>query len=476
MLTQHTADTAMAAGNRRVRRSRITAGLALATAVALTAGLTACSGSDEPGAAGEDSTDTITVVYQKFGSSESLEGLMTRTKAAVEKANEGKTVKLVPIEAEATSYFTKLALMNQSGSEAPDVMYEDSFMVKTDADAGYLLPLDDFLADWSDWDQYYENAKAAGQGSDGKTYAVSLSTDTRAIWVNKEILKKAGLDENWQPKNWQDIFTAAETIKEKVPGVIPLNLFSGKAAGEAAAMQGFEMLLYGTEDTLFDTETNKWVVGSQGFKDSLQFVQDLYTKGLGPTPQQALDAQIQTVVSTEWMPQGKVAMNIDGSWLPGNWQSGGGAEWPEWDSVLTTVKMPTQKGQAPGAISMSGGHTLAIGANTKAPKLAQAFLKEAFTQQNATKFAVEGSGIAVRKDVAAAPEYADSNSSFGVLSEVVDVTQFRPATSEYPEISNNIVIAMEAVMTGDKSVADAAKAYDEAVIRIVGKENTTAGK
>ena len=51
-------------------------------------------------------------------------------------------------------------------------------------------------------------------------------------------------------------------------------------------MQGFEMLLYGTsDDPLYDDDQQKWVVGSQGFKDALNFVKTVYSEKLGPTPQ-----------------------------------------------------------------------------------------------------------------------------------------------------------------------------------------------
>ncbi|MET0884947.1 MAG: ABC transporter substrate-binding protein, partial [Mycetocola sp.] len=51
-----------------------------------------------------------------------------------------------------------------------------------------------------------------------------------------------------------------------------------------------------------------------------------------------------------------------------------------------------------------------------------------------------------------------------------------PATSDYGKISNEITVAMEAVMTGQQSPADAAAAYDKAVVGIVGDENTTSSK
>ncbi len=72
------------------------------------------------------------------------------------------------------------------------------------------------------------------------------------------------------------MLTAARTIKQKVPGVTPMNVYAGNRVGEAATMQGFEMLLYGTGDTLYDASSKKWVVGSKGFTDALNFVKTVY--------------------------------------------------------------------------------------------------------------------------------------------------------------------------------------------------------
>lgn len=89
------------------------------------------------------------------------------------------------------------------------------------------------------------------------------------------------------------MLAAARTIKAKVPGVTPLNVYTGKPAGEAATMQGFEMLLYGTgdgtSDPLYDTASKKWIAGSRAFKDALTFVHTVYKEKLGPDVSDALD-------------------------------------------------------------------------------------------------------------------------------------------------------------------------------------------
>ncbi|MFI2362346.1 extracellular solute-binding protein [Promicromonospora sp. NPDC019610] len=442
--------------------------IAPVTAAALALSLGACGS----GGGGSDSS-TIKVAYQKFGNFTQADELFKDVKADYEKANPDITVELVPIEAQQNDYFTKLALMNRSPSTAPDVMYEDTYMIKSDVEAGYLAPLDDYLAEWDEWEQFVDSAKEAGAGDDGKTYGVSMGTDTRGLWFNKDVLAKAGLPEDWAPKSWDELLEAARAIKESDPDVVPFNMYSGKPQGEAAVMQGFEMLLYGTGDTLY--EDGKWVLGSQGFVDSLDFITTVFGEGLAPTPQQALDTNIGNTVQAEWLPEGKVGIALDGSWVAGNWLESGVAPWPEWSEKMGTAPMPTQDGSDPGAVSMSGGWTLAMGSGSKNPDAAFEFISMALNRENSLWFDVANSQIAVRTDVAEDPEYTATNPTTEFFTGLVDVTNFRPATSDYPKVSNEIMVAMEAVMTGQQTPEEAAAAYDEAVIGIVGEENTVQG-
>ncbi|TPW73197.1 extracellular solute-binding protein [Schumannella sp. 10F1B-5-1] len=450
---------------RRAPKKRVLATLAAIAGAALL--LSGCAGGS-----GDDGK-TIKVAYQKFGNFIQLDKHMKKVKAEYEKANPGMKVELVPIAAQETDYFTKLALMNKSSSTAPDVMYEDTFQVKSDVDAGYLAPLDSYIDKWDEWDQFFDNAKQAGLGDDGKTYGISMGTDTRALWYNKQLFEQAGIAVPWEPKSWDEVLDTAKTIKQKLPDVIPMNVYSSTAQGEAASMQGFEMLLYGTKDTLYDTDSKKWVTGSKGFTDSLQFIKDLYGGGLAPSPDQALDKNVGTKVGAEWLPQGKLAIALDGSWMSGTWLEDGSAPWPEWNDVMGQAPMPTQDGDDPGSVSMSGGWTLAMGSKSKNKDAAWDFIALALNKENSKSYDIAASQIAVRDDVSKDPEYADANPSFAFFSSIVPVTHFRPATSDYSKISLNIQVAMEAVLTGQQSPKEAAAAWDESVVGIVGEKNTT---
>ncbi|WP_128434745.1 extracellular solute-binding protein [Streptomyces cyaneus] len=434
----------------------------ITTALALTAAsLAACSSS------GSD-PDTLKVSFKQStdNSIKVMDTYLADIKKQFEKANPGKKVEFVPIKAPDSEYYTKLQQMLRSPKTAPDLVYEDTFLINSDITSGYLKPLDPYLAKWQDWNQFIDTAKEAAKGEDGKTYGIPDGTDTRGLWFSKDIFKKAGLPTDWQPKTWNDVLDAARTIKQKAPDVIPLNVYTGKPVGEAATMQTFEMLLYGTTndgntDPLYDKSAKKWVAGSQGFKDALTFVETVYKEKLGPDVSDALDPNVMTRVRGEWLPQGKLAIALDGSWLPQDWLPGSGHEWPEWSDELGLAAMPTQNGQAPGKVSMSGGWTWSIPAKAGNPDLAFEFIKTMQTKTNAQKWYVANSGIAVRNDVAKDPSYVNAQPGIKFFTDLVASTHYRPAYPAYPKVSTAVQEAMEGVTTGDMSVEDAAKGYDE---------------
>ncbi|MEU0173027.1 extracellular solute-binding protein [Streptomyces massasporeus] len=443
---------------------RPTAALTPLVALALAATtLTACGGGS-----GSD-PDTVKVSFKQStdNSVKVMDTYLADIKKQFEKAHPGKKVELVPIKAPDSEYYTKLQQMLRSPKTAPDLVYEDTFLINSDITSGYLKPLDPYLAKWPDWNKFIDTAKAAAKGEDGKTYGVPDGTDTRGLWFNKDIFAKAGLPADWQPKTWNDVLTAARTIKKKVPDVIPLNAYTGKPVGEAATMQTFEMLLYGTgdggTDPLYDKTSKKWIAGGKGFEDALSFVETVYKEKLGPDVSDALDPNVMTRVRGEWLPQGKLAIALDGSWLPQDWLPGSGHEWPEWSKTLGLAAMPTQNGQAPGKVSMSGGWTWSIPAKAGNPDLAFEFVKTMQTKANAQKWYVANSGIAVREDVAEDPAYVDAQPGIKFFTDLVSTTHYRPAYPAYPKVSTAIQEAMEGVTTGDTSVEEATGSYTDAL-------------
>jgi multiple sugar transport system substrate-binding protein len=413
----------------------------------------------------------IKVAYQNYGANITLNTLMQKVGGEFQKMYPGWTVDLEPIAAPENPYYTKLDLMSQSASTAPDILYEDTFLVNSDTAAGYLAPLNSYLSKWSGWSQYSAAAKAAAKGVNGQIYGVSMGTDTRGLWYNKTLLTKAGIAVPWQPKSWADIISAAAKIKKAEPGVIPINVYSGVGTGEASSMQGFEMFLYGTNNPLYDTATNKWEQAGAGWQSALTTLKALYGQSLAASPQDALNPNWNNTVPESYLPQGKLAIDLDGSWVSSDWASaskGGVAPWPAWSKTMGVAAMPTQNGQGAGKVSMSGGWLLSVGSHATNKQMAFNFIALALDYQNALFYDIGAGQIATRADVAAAPSYKLSNASITAFSSFVPFTHFRPAYTAYPKLSNEIQVITGQVMTGQATPAQGVATYNKYLISLVG--------
>jgi multiple sugar transport system substrate-binding protein len=426
--------------------------------------------------ASASSGGTIKIVFQIQGGSSALSGLMNTAKKEFQAKYPGWTADLAPIVNPAeNAYYTKLDLENASPSTAPDVMYEDTFFVNSDVAAGYLAPLNPYLGKWSDWKNFSAGAQAAGKGVDGKTYGISMGTDTRGLYYNKTLLKKAGIAVPWQPKTWADVLSAAEAVKAKEPGVTPINVYGGLGEGEGSTMQGFEMFLYGTNNWLWDNKTSKWEMAGAGFQSVLGIYQQIYVKdNLGPTVQTALSSQGWQVVQQGLLPTNKLAIDLDGSWVGGSWIPTGPKPWPAWQTTLGVAPMPTQNGQGAGHVSMSGGWLLSVGSHSQNKQMAFNFITIALDKANSLYYDITGSQIAARTDVAAAPSYKKQGPIDATFSSFVPFTHFRPAFADYPKLSTEIQQVTGEVMTGQETPAQGIAAYNKYLVRTVGKANVEA--
>src|SRR5690625_7876825 len=98
--------------------------------------------------------------------------------------------------------------------------------------------------------------------------------------------------------------------------------------GEKASMQGFEMLLYGTESRLYDEDAQKWVVGSQGFIDALEFLRTVFEEELTLSLGQNLDPNIGVSIYRQILPDVWHGMVIVGYVDFRTWISDAPNPWP----------------------------------------------------------------------------------------------------------------------------------------------------
>lgn len=452
--------------------------LALVTCLSATA-LVGCGGNKEAesstnadNTASEAGGDiTLKFTYKQSASNDPLEKWLTEKQIieTFEAEHPGVHVELAPISSSEGDYATLLALQLSSAATAPDIFMEDTYMTATDAEAGYLACLDDYLADWSDWEHYLDGAKTAVTGTDGKYYGMPISTDSRGIYYNKEIFANAGIEVPWQPNTWADIISAGKKVVESGQDVEPFYLIVGAANGEAVSMQTFEMLLYGTGDEMY--EDGKWLINSQSLLDTFTFIDDVYNKediGVSIDIALATDANDQIM---KGISENTAAMFLTTCTDSGKWASTGAFPVENAADKIGFAAMPTQNGGDPATVTMCGGWSWAISDYCANKDLAFEFLAFCGNQENATYRSLYDGRMSPRDDSAEIEEYSSRLFS-KEMTDFMANAYVRPKSEAYAMVTTQIQSLVEEVATGSLSPEDAVAEYAKRIINIVGEENT----
>lgn len=188
--------------------------VALATLLLLAAA--ACATQSSPGPA--TTSGPVTITFANWAAAETAtRDHIAQTIADFEKANPGITVNSTPIAFSDIGH--QLLLQNTSGN-APDVAEIAGNDTAALAEANALQPLDGVLSK-SFVDSLQPAEKSLGQYQ-GHLEAVPWTVAPFALWYNRSLMTKAGLDPERPPKTLDDLLTAMAAVKSKLPGVIPL--------------------------------------------------------------------------------------------------------------------------------------------------------------------------------------------------------------------------------------------------------------
>jgi multiple sugar transport system substrate-binding protein len=368
----------------------------------------------------------------------------------------------------------KMTMMMQSPQTCPDIMNEDQFKINADSSAGYLTPLDDMVAKWSEWDQFYGNVQEMGRAVNGSIYGIPLTVDVLGLWYDKQLLADAGVTVPFEPKTWQDVLNAAKKIKAlNRADVIPYFITTAKTFPERASMRLFQPLYNGTGHSIYNAQLGKWTINKKAFLDVANYVNTICNiEKLAPPLDLGVQNQVESIIQQDLMKNHKVGIWLSGNWMCRNWAEGKTYAWPTVREEVGFAKIPTQFGQDPKFTSMSGGWTLAIPMNAKNKTEAWEFIKFASTQDNLLDMSLKTSELTVRKDVAERAEYKNPNRLYvAEASEMLNYTKFRPSLDVYPQVSLLMTEAMESI---GLNVASPEKVFDtfiKSLTAIVGKEN-----
>ncbi|MCE5315270.1 MAG: extracellular solute-binding protein [Armatimonadota bacterium] len=266
------------------------------------------------------------------------------------------------------------------GRVPPDVIYPGRNTMGDWASRGAFIPLDDLIArdrhekDGVRREEYY---KAAWDEIvyKGKTYAVPDDIDTRALYYNRELFRKAGLDPDRPPRTWDELeeYTKKLTLYNsrgefKQLGFIPHSqnygnswfcLYCWQNGGELMSMDGRKCVMNSPRSV----DALEWLVK---FFDKFNI--DKLNSFASGFKSEALDP-----FST-----GKLAMKIECGWFVGDIARYN----PGLDFAVAPPPVPRDRyenkppfvGQ-PRFITWSGGYSWAIPRGAKNKEISWKFIK-----------------------------------------------------------------------------------------------------
>ncbi|WP_030674422.1 sugar ABC transporter substrate-binding protein [Streptomyces cellulosae] len=280
--------------NSSSRRRQLTAAALTALAVATTA--TAC-GSGSGDAADESAgggTYTVWDPYPQFDNSSAWAKL-------IDGCGTEAGVKIKRTAFDTSDLANKALLAAQQGNSA-DVLIVDNPVVSTLAEAGVLTTTADNKLDTSAVDP---NLLAAGQVG-GKTYGTPIGANTLALYYNKAVLKKAGVDIA-SVKDWKSLTAALAKVK-------------------AAGKKGITFSAIGTEEGSFQFLPWFWGSGAKLTElDSAQGVSALSLWSDWLKKKYAPNSVLNNTQTTSWQEfaTGDYAFAENGTWQLANAEKAG---------------------------------------------------------------------------------------------------------------------------------------------------------
>jgi multiple sugar transport system substrate-binding protein len=294
---------------------------------------------------------------------------------------------------------------------------------------------------------------------DGKHYAYPmLAEPSTVLYYRKDLAKAAGLDPNKPPQTWSQLVTWAK------------KLTNGNVKGIATASNAVDLgwstwgLQYNACGHLPVTpDWSKAKATDTCYQRLMTLYKTLYQAGL--MPQQPKAGYPDATPYGD----GEVAMMANGSWAIGSLK----AYFPKLVSKTAVAPFPSWDGKATRPTATLGGWTLTIDAKSKNKQATAAFIHyllagdpkimaDFFKLSSYSKFAVRTS---VDKVLSNDPKAGSDPFMKVIASKVVAYGRREPS---FPfDISLAMGTAIESVMKGSSSIADAQKKADDTINRVI---------
>lgn len=310
--------------------------------------------------ASSDEQITLTIWHQSVSDTDPVKQIIEESVTEYHELHPNVTIEQDGVTGE--QYKTKIKTAFAAG-EAPDIayMFSGGSFVKPYIDAGYLLPIDDYLSE--ETKSKVLPGTLGGCTFDGKIYTLPTVTFLANLYCNTEMFEQAGAE---IPTNWDELLVAVDKLnaagmtpiilgeKDRWPGMYWYDIVSARTAGNAAIEEAFkDPTKFNSEGFIMGAEKLQELVKANAFNDNMMSM--------------SYDEMIEGFAA------GQGAMVFQANWVHPSFLS----ETATTNGKVKCVAFPVIEGGAGDMTEFSGGSSdgYYINANCEHPKEAAEYLE-----------------------------------------------------------------------------------------------------
>ena len=322
-------------------------------------------------------------------------------------------------------------LVSANSNALPDVARCDIAWLPEFQKMGILVALDEEMADFADVSGQLLDSAMSTAVIGGHYYALALNTNSKIVFYNTAMLEAAGVEVPATMDEW------VEAVKK----------LSGENANGQQVWGWNEPALAGWNICPFiwsfgGSLTNEDQTAATGYINSPATVKAIETfaelvKAGGITGFNAGD-----IPMTDGFGTGRYAMMLEGPWKSAELAGA----YP--DVAYGTAPIPAGEG---GSVSVLGGEDIAMfnSANKEAAWKFMQFMTSEYAETEMAKCGqIPVNKAALESDTVKAADYAP-------FIEAIQTAKARPTVAAWSEMDNDLQVAMNAVVTGEKAAQEA---------------------
>ncbi len=425
----------------------------------------AVSGGAEPSAVPSVSrglTGTITVSYSdELGKKPAY---VEQAAANVRRKHSGAAVTIDRQKMSEDVYYAGL-LQRLATDDVPDVIHVNGERIGELADAGYIIPLDEYVVGWPDW-KYYPPWVTAGVTYEGRVWGVPYGLDTRFLYFRRDVFERAGLPRDWQPRNVADVLATARTIENRGVMQNPYALYAGPAGGTGTAAHGFVPLVWAYGGDIQDAN-GRWIADSVAVRKAFAYYTEAFTVDR-VVPPEILTLDKSWPVMRDRLGAGGLGLLFEGGWVYGGWA----AKDPTGTEANVGYLLHPAEHEGPSFTVGGPGTCWFITAESAHKDLAWEFIATWNNVETVARLNLEDPHPVARIDAVRNPEYR-KNQFLVYSTNSFEKARFISPDAGYGKVVSAIQTATARAAAGGISPEEAAARYAEDLTKALGPDKVT---